>query len=638
MLLTIGMIVKNEEKFLRQCLTAIQPILKNIDSELIIVDTGSTDKTVEIAREFTDKVLFFEWVNDFAAARNVGLKEAQGEWFMFLDADEIFISCDAIIEFFKSGNYKNYNSAVYSVRNYKSLNNKYEYNDSYLPRLTKILPETAFVRPVHEGFNTFAVPIMILTDVADHYGYAFDDDPENKKKKFERNSVLLQKRLETEEKNTNPLLFSQLFDTYCFLEDKKQAIDYAYEGIELCKQQKSDFAMALYHNLITLANSEKRYEDVLKIYDEYFALGEEIRQKERTTDIEMMAYKGIAVYEMKRYTEAYDMFTGFFKAYEKHEQEGNITRESLYIAHHFKNETFRLKINMLYTECCIILKKYDEAENSIRNYPIEKFSFSEYAHKCRISQAISVISYSECKGFMNLYKSQSSKDRAELFDKIIISLFGMNESRRKEIIGKFANEELDKAVQRNRISIHKAHFIGGGAGAGRIATFLDKFGAKHADILCIMLKEGLDISPFLACCENTVQVVSDGFRDIKGFYDAVCDYDVNRASDSKQLYKLVVMYLYTVVGAADNKLGITALTPLLSDLAMRYLNTYGEAQLPEEVIAAATIAEVEMLRKMRNFKECVAALRRLIQINSRYASVAKEYQNILKADMGATNQ
>ena len=50
MLLSIGMIVKNEEKFLDRCLAAIKPILDNIDSELIIADTGSTDNTVEIAQ------------------------------------------------------------------------------------------------------------------------------------------------------------------------------------------------------------------------------------------------------------------------------------------------------------------------------------------------------------------------------------------------------------------------------------------------------------------------------------------------------------------------------------------------------------------------------------------------------------
>ena len=120
MLLTIGMIVKNEEKMLGRCLEALKPILDSISSELIIVDTGSTDGTVEIAKKYTDKVLFYEWTNDFSAARNVGLEKAQGEWFMSVDADEIFVSCDDIINFFKSGEYKEYNSASFSVRNYSN--------------------------------------------------------------------------------------------------------------------------------------------------------------------------------------------------------------------------------------------------------------------------------------------------------------------------------------------------------------------------------------------------------------------------------------------------------------------------------------------------------------------------------------
>ncbi len=636
MLLTIGMIVKNEEQFLRQCLTAIQPILKKVDSELIIVDTGSTDKTVEIAREFTDKVLFFEWINDFSAARNVSIEAAQGEWFMFLDADDMFLSCDDIIEFFNSGNYKNYNSAFYMSRECKSLQNKEDYTLVYQPRLTKLLPETKFILPVHECLNTFGSPLMVLTAEAEHYGYAFENDPVKKQNKFERNSVLLQQRLQTEGE-TNLLLYRQLFDTYAFLDDKTEAINYAYKGIELCKKQKSDYAMALYHGLITLANSEKRHEDVLRIYDEYFALDEDIRQKERTTDIEMMAYRGVTLYDLARYEEAYEMFICFFKRYKENEENGVTTRESLYLNLHFKNEIFRLKINMLFTECCIILGKFKEAEDNIRNYTISKYSFTIYAHDCRVAQAMSVIKQSEYKGFMSMYKAQSSKDRAELFEKITISLFDMDELRRKEIINKFSSEELDKAVQRNLISIHKAHFIGNGAGVSRISTFIEKFGAKHADILCIMLMEGLDISPFLDKCENIVQVVSDGFRYIKGFSDIVSGYDVSKVSDSAQLYKLVVMYLYTIVGAAENKLEITKLTSLLGDLAMRYLDTYGESDLSEEMLAAVTIAEIEMLRKMRNFKECIASLRKLIQFNSRYASIAKEYQNILKADMGATN-
>ena len=102
-MLTIGMIVKNEEKVLRRCLTSLQPLMNEIRCELIIADTGSTDSTVEIAKEFTSNVFHFEWIDDFAAARNSTLEKAKGKWFMFLDADE-YLDDDIseILHFFKS--------------------------------------------------------------------------------------------------------------------------------------------------------------------------------------------------------------------------------------------------------------------------------------------------------------------------------------------------------------------------------------------------------------------------------------------------------------------------------------------------------------------------------------------------------
>lgn len=64
---SLCMIVKNEEEVLRQCLDSVN----NLCEEIIIVDTGSTDKTKEIAREYTDKVIDFKWIDDFSAARNI---------------------------------------------------------------------------------------------------------------------------------------------------------------------------------------------------------------------------------------------------------------------------------------------------------------------------------------------------------------------------------------------------------------------------------------------------------------------------------------------------------------------------------------------------------------------------------------
>jgi len=82
--LSVCLIVKNEEKFLAQCLISI----RGLGAQLIVVDTGSTDRTVEIAREFGAEIYSFAWCDDFSAARNAALEHATGDWILMLDADE----------------------------------------------------------------------------------------------------------------------------------------------------------------------------------------------------------------------------------------------------------------------------------------------------------------------------------------------------------------------------------------------------------------------------------------------------------------------------------------------------------------------------------------------------------------------
>jgi glycosyltransferase involved in cell wall biosynthesis len=88
--LSLCMIVKDEEEMLPQCLAAVRPAV----DEIIIVDTGSTDRTVEIAEEFGAKVLHHAWTGDFSAARNVSFDAATGDWIIYLDADEVLIEED----------------------------------------------------------------------------------------------------------------------------------------------------------------------------------------------------------------------------------------------------------------------------------------------------------------------------------------------------------------------------------------------------------------------------------------------------------------------------------------------------------------------------------------------------------------
>ncbi|WP_414565886.1 MULTISPECIES: glycosyltransferase [unclassified Anabaena] len=84
MKLSLCMIVKNEETTLPKCLSSVQ----NVVDEMVILDTGSSDRTVYIAQQFGAKLYHFQWSNDFSAARNAALKHVTGDWILVLDADE----------------------------------------------------------------------------------------------------------------------------------------------------------------------------------------------------------------------------------------------------------------------------------------------------------------------------------------------------------------------------------------------------------------------------------------------------------------------------------------------------------------------------------------------------------------------
>jgi len=86
------MIVKDEEQTLGPCL---ESVAGHVD-EIVIVDTGSRDATISIARRFTDRILSFPWIDDFAAARQFAFDQATCDWVFWLDADDKMVGADAL--------------------------------------------------------------------------------------------------------------------------------------------------------------------------------------------------------------------------------------------------------------------------------------------------------------------------------------------------------------------------------------------------------------------------------------------------------------------------------------------------------------------------------------------------------------
>lgn len=88
--ISLCMIVKNEEDVIGRCLKCV----KDVVDEIIIVDTGSTDSTIEIAKKYTNQIYHFDWVDDFAKARNYAFSKATKDYIMWLDADDIIFEKD----------------------------------------------------------------------------------------------------------------------------------------------------------------------------------------------------------------------------------------------------------------------------------------------------------------------------------------------------------------------------------------------------------------------------------------------------------------------------------------------------------------------------------------------------------------
>jgi glycosyltransferase involved in cell wall biosynthesis len=165
--LSLNMIVKNEGENLAR---AIQSV-KNVVDEIIVVDTGSADKTKTIARSFGAKVFDFEWINNFSAARNFALDKSSGDWVIYLDADEE-LSTGSVNELRKIIHDKpaGVNCLVQSLGQDNNLSGIMKF-----PRLFPLNDKIRFSGRVHEQIepslikNNFRIKDYAIKII--HYGY-----------------------------------------------------------------------------------------------------------------------------------------------------------------------------------------------------------------------------------------------------------------------------------------------------------------------------------------------------------------------------------------------------------------------------------------------------------------------------------
>ena len=169
-LLSISILVSNRIDTIEKCMESIKPLLTKSPAELVVLDTvgEDTDGSIDIVRKYTNKIYRFEWCNDFASARNFGLVKCTGKWFMFMDDDEWFEDVSEIVEFFTSGEYKNYNCATYKIRDYANREGT-SYMESGIFRMTKREKHIKFTGRIHEYLAGLQPPLKELSSYIHHY-------------------------------------------------------------------------------------------------------------------------------------------------------------------------------------------------------------------------------------------------------------------------------------------------------------------------------------------------------------------------------------------------------------------------------------------------------------------------------------
>ena len=312
-MLTITMLVSDREDTIEKCMKSLVHLREAVPSELIVVDTAENKVCMDIVRQYTENIVRFEWCNDFAAARNAGVKKAKGEWLMFLDDDEWFETTKELEDFFLSGKYKEYNAASYVVRNYHNYEGT-SWSDFEAVRLAKREKNSAFEGKIHEYLTPLRLPFCYLGDYVHHYGYVFNTPQERNEHAWRNIRLLLEMRKAVPE---NVHVIAQLIQEYVSANE-------AFSAIELCKELRrvpgcwqniSESRYATYSVMM-----ETRLYFRQQRYAEGYHFGKEILA---LPDITVLA-KGILHYQMihfcyylGKYDEAIEYIEKYKKSYDE---------------------------------------------------------------------------------------------------------------------------------------------------------------------------------------------------------------------------------------------------------------------------------------------------------------------------------
>lgn len=614
MVLSIGMIVKNEEKYLEKCLTALQPILNELDSELIIADTGSTDNTVEIAKKFTDNVFHFDWINDFSAARNSTLEKARGEWYMFVDADEVAMDCSGIIRFFKSGEYKKFKSAAYVQRSYTVENNFEEYVDFRVMRVVKREKNTKFVNPIHEFLSPFYHPIKYLDFVVLHYGYIYVDEnnvTDLAREKSKRNLELLLNELNSADTITaeHSNIYNQIADCYELVNDLDNALKYLDVGLEKIDHHSINITPYYSHKIFVLAKQEN-FEGIIATANEYFdTTANPSHTQDLASDCYIRSMQGYAYYKRHEYDKAIPVYVKFIDLYKRYCQ-GKLNTPDTMMELWRTTETIVKASYDIFFRCCYQEKQFALANSYTKAISLEKYHDDHNFMPNHLNIRIEIMENVGYNDLDELYRQLDNFGKNYLLNVIRRKIFVTKPENRTMIIRKLTTlGEMSAELA----EIYKEHFEKGASDIDRISAFLSKHGSENSeDMLHILLENQTDISPFLLTddffADRAVQILINFFPNGVALYE---NYNINNIS-SEGLVRAASLYGWVMRRAMEKHCKISGFFEMYGALGLKWHSVFGgDAAMPGDILAASLVYNVVSARTSGNQNSFADAVREL---------------------------
>jgi glycosyltransferase involved in cell wall biosynthesis len=266
------MIVRNEEKNIRRALEWG----KGIVHEQIVVDTGSEDSTVEIARELGATVFHFPWIDNFSAAKNFAIDQAKGDWIIFLDADEYCLqeSISKIIPILlkiENGIFEI--EKPHAVRSLLvNLDDKGQiFSTGTQERIFCNIPTVRYQNRIHESLHKLDGRDLIIVDASKElviYHTGYTRQTYNETNKLERNIRILRSELEEQPENYNALSYlgDSLFAMEIFDEAEQAYLRVISNGNKVPSEARKEAAFSNYFKLKYLNDSgcEKELSDIYK--------------------------------------------------------------------------------------------------------------------------------------------------------------------------------------------------------------------------------------------------------------------------------------------------------------------------------------------------------------------------------------